>query len=100
MWDLCHSVAIALPDGRVLEEFEITHRAEGFGEFFSRIEKHRKEHGCGVAVAMEGYNGWARPLDSMVRQRGYRLYNINNLKLARFREIESTRAKVGDLSAQ
>jgi hypothetical protein len=23
----------------------------------------------------------------MVRQRGYRLYNINNLKLARFKEI-------------
>jgi len=46
-----------------------------------------------VAVAMEGFNGWTRPLDSMVRQRGYRLYNINNLKLARFREIESTRAR-------
>ena len=30
-----HSVAIGLPDGRVLEEFEITHRPEGFGEFFS-----------------------------------------------------------------
>ena len=36
---------------------------------------------------MEGYNGCARPLDSMVRQREYRLYNINNLKLARFKEI-------------
>jgi len=55
---------------------------------------------CSVAVAMEGFNGWTRPLDSMLRQRGYRLYNINNLKLARFREIESTRARVGDLSAQ
>jgi hypothetical protein len=36
---------------------------------------------------MEGYNGYARPLDGLVRQRGYRLYNINNLKLARFKEI-------------
>jgi len=36
---------------------------------------------------MEGYNGYARPLDSRVRQRGYRLYNMNNLKLARFKEI-------------
>ena len=42
---------------------------------------------------MEGFNGCARPLDSMVRQRGYRLYNINNLKLARFKEIFPGAAK-------
>jgi hypothetical protein len=80
-----HSVAIGWSDGQVLEEFEIAHRPEGFQEFFSRIEKHQKAKGCGVVVAMEGYNGYARPLDSLVRQHGYRLYNINNLKLARFK---------------
>jgi hypothetical protein len=37
-----HSVAIGLPDGQVLEEFEITHQPEGFQGFFSRIEKHQK----------------------------------------------------------
>ena len=58
-----HSVAIGLPDGEVLEEFEIAHRPEGFEEFFSRIEKHRKVRDCEVAVAMEGFNGCARPLD-------------------------------------
>ena len=36
---------------------------------------------------MEGYNGWARPLDQQIQQRGYRLLNVNNLKLARFKEI-------------
>jgi hypothetical protein len=34
-----HSVAIGLPSGEVLDEFEIAHRPEGFAEFFSRIEK-------------------------------------------------------------
>ena len=29
-----HSVAIGLPSGEVLEEFEIAHRPEGFEEFF------------------------------------------------------------------
>jgi hypothetical protein len=65
-----HSVAIGLSNGEMLEEFEIAHRPEGFGEFFSRIEKHQKERDCAVAVAMEGYNGYARPLDSLVRSRG------------------------------
>lgn len=36
---------------------------------------------------MEGYNGWTRPLDTLVRSHDYRLFNINNLKLARFKEI-------------
>ena len=50
-----HSVAIGLPSGEVLEEFEIAHRPEGFAEFFARIEKHQKVRGCEVAVAMEGF---------------------------------------------
>jgi transposase len=95
-----HSVAIGLPNGEVLEEFEISHRVEGFQEFFSRIEKHQRQRGCPVAVAMEGYNGWARPLDSLVRQRGYGLYNINNLKLARFKEIFPGAAKSDRIDAR
>jgi hypothetical protein len=93
-------VAIGLPNGEVLEEFEIAHRPEGFQEFFTRIEKHRKERDCGVAVAMEGYNGYARPLDSLVRSWGYRLYNINNLKLARFKEIFPGAAKKDRIDAR
>ena len=42
---------------------------------------------------MEGYNGWARPLDQQIQQRGYRLLNVNNLKLARFKEIFPAPAK-------
>jgi hypothetical protein len=38
--------------------------------------------------AMEGDNGYARPLDRLVGARRYRLHNIiNHLKLARFKEI-------------
>ena len=40
-----HSVAIGLPSGEVLEEFEIEHRLEGFQDFFSRIEKHNPQEG-------------------------------------------------------
>jgi transposase len=95
-----HSVAIGLASGEVLEEFEIEHRPEGFHEFFSRIEKHRKIKSSPVAVAMEGYNGYARPLDSLVRGRGYRLYNLNNLKFARFKEIFPGAAKSDRIDAR
>lgn len=95
-----HQVAIGLSSGEVLEEFEIAHRVEGFEDFFSRIERHRKGNSYRVAVAMEGFNGHARPLDSMVRRRGYRLYNINNLKLARFKEIFPGAAKSDRIDAR
>ena len=95
-----HSVAMGLSSGEVLEEFEIDHRLEGFQEFFTRIEVQRKKRNCAVAVAMEGYNGHARPLDSMVRQRGYRLYNLNNLKFARFKEIFPGAAKSDRIDAR
>ena len=48
---------------------------------------------------MEGYNGYARPLDSMARQRGYRLYNLNNLKFARLKEIFPGAAKSDRIDA-
>lgn len=82
-----HRVGIAGPDGAILEEFVIPHTAEGFQEFFEWIEQHRRELDLPVAVAMEGYNGYGRPLDRMIQEHGYRLQGVNNLKLARFREV-------------
>lgn len=89
----CHNVAIGLSDGSLLEEFEIPHTAEGFQEFFARIEACGRHYPVPIAVAMEGYNGHVRPLDSLVRARGWRLFNVNNLKLARFKEIFPAAAK-------
>jgi len=89
----CHRVAVGLSDGSLLEEFDTPHTAAGFEDFFSRIEGHAKRHPYPIAVAMEGYNGHVRPLDSLVRARGWRLFNVNNLKLARFKEIFPAAAK-------
>jgi transposase len=53
-----------------------------------------------VSIAMEGYNGWARPLDSLIMQKGYQLYNVNNVKLARFKEIFPAAAKTDKIDAR
>ena len=95
-----HNVAIGLSTGEFLEEFEILHNNEGFKDFFTHIEAHERKYACPVAVAMEGYNGYARPLDSMVLVRNYRLYNINNLKFARFKEIFPAAAKTDKIDAR
>ncbi|ACM21467.1 transposase, IS116/IS110/IS902 family [Geotalea daltonii FRC-32] len=95
-----HNVAIGLSNGEILEEFSIKHEPEGFRQFFACIEKHEKKHSLPVSVAMEGYNGYARPLDTLVRARDYRLFNINNLKLARFKEIFPGAAKTDEIDAR
>jgi len=85
----CHRHRVAVGDvgGELLEEFDVEHSVVGLADFFARIERLRLKLGWPVAVAMEGYNGWARPLDRQVLLRGWRLYNVNNLKLARYKEI-------------
>ena len=95
-----HRVGIAGSDGTILEEFDVPHNQEGFQDFFNRIERHRQALQLPVAVAMEGFNGYARPLDRLVQKRGYTLYNVNNLKLARFKQIFPGAAKTDRLDAR
>ena len=95
-----HTIAVGLSDGTVLDEFEIPHTKEGFADFFSRIEAHARSRALPVAVAMEGYNGHAQPLDALVRARDWRLFNVSNLKLARFKEIFPGAAKTDRLDAR
>ncbi|HEU67617.1 MAG TPA: IS110 family transposase, partial [Candidatus Acetothermia bacterium] len=49
-----HQVAIAGPDGHIVDEFAIPHAQEGFTEFLTRVEQRRRELNLPVAVAMEG----------------------------------------------
>jgi transposase len=95
-----HRVGIATPDGSIIEEFDISHTDAGFQDFFRRVEARRRKLALPVAVAMEGYNGYARPLDRLVQERGYRLYNVNNLKLARFKEVFPGAAKTDPIDTR
>ncbi|HET7313354.1 IS110 family transposase [Salinisphaera sp.] len=92
-----HQVAIGNAAGELVDEFRIDHQDAGFRQFFTRIERQGLRD---IRVAMEGYNGWARPLDQQVLARGWRLYNVNNLKLARYKEIFPAPAKTDAIDAR
>lgn len=91
-----HRVAVGDADGRILDQFDVHHTARGMDAFFERIEL--LPHGT-VAVAMEGYNGWARPLDQRILAHGWKLFNVNNLKLARYKEIFPAPAKSDNIDS-
>jgi transposase len=95
-----HRVGIADSDGQILEEFDIPHTTEGFDHFFQRVEHHREKLDLPVAVAMEGFNGYGRPLDRLIQQKGYRLFNVNNLKLARYKEVFPGAAKTDPIDTR
>lgn len=95
-----HSVAIGLSNGTLLDEFYVPHTSAGFQTFFHRIKINQDKYNLPVAVAMEGYNGHARPLDDYVLSHGYSLWNVNNHKLARFKEIFPGAAKTDSIDAK
>ena len=95
-----HHAAVGLSNGDYLGSFEFSHNKLGFGEFFAKIEHYKKHSDGEVCVAMEGYHGHARPLDRMIQMRDYRLFNINNVKLARFKEIFPGAAKTDPIDAR
>ena len=57
-----HRAGIADPRASILKEFDVSHTDAGFQDFFRRIEHHKQGVDLSVAVAMEGFNGYARPL--------------------------------------
>jgi transposase len=91
-----HRVAVGDANGNILDQFDVHHTARGMDAFFDRIEL--LPHGT-VAVAMEGYNGWARPLDQRILAHGWKLFNVNNLKLARYKEIFPAPAKSDNIDS-
>ena len=97
---LNHSVAIGDGNGKIIREFEISHTQKGFDEFFTIIAKESKQRDATASIAMEGYNGWARPLDGLILKQGYKLFNVNNVKLARFKEIFPGAAKTDAIDAR
>lgn len=95
-----HRVAIGWDGGEPVEEFDCAHTPDGLNDFFARIRKHEDAHHAEVCVAMEGYGGYARPLDSQILAQGWRLYAINNLKFVRFKEIFPAPAKTDAIDAR
>jgi transposase len=97
--DFCmrvHRVAVGDVGGQILDQFDVDHTACGMDAYFERIALLSSGP---VALAMEGYNGWARPLDQRILARGWTLFNVNNLKLARYKEIFPAPAKSDNIDS-
>ena len=91
----CHHHQIAISKNGIVKEFRIPHNKNGFDQLLTEL---RKQHGA-ILIGMEGNNGYARPLDQILLNLKYHVVNINNLKLARYKEVFQTPAKTDRLDA-
>lgn len=89
----CHRVAMGLSDGKLLEEFDVPHTSPGIENFFAKLASYEKQYQLPLSIAMEAYNGHARPIDQYALAKGYRVLNVNNNKLAQFKKIFPGAAK-------
>ena len=94
-----HYVAIGLASGERIHDIVLKHETKAIDKFFGRIEKIQQQYNLPVVFAMEGYNGHIRPIDKRILEKGYRLYSVNHLHLARYRELFPAPAKTDKLDA-
>ena len=82
-----HHIIVMNDEGKILYDQKIAHK---FSEFYQAIKEIReiekREKGI-ISFAIEGKNGYGAPFDRILIEEGFTLYNVDNLKLKRFRNI-------------
>jgi len=81
-----HHIIILDEEDNFLYNQKVSHKLDEFTKSikqFKRIEKKEKGE---ISFALEGKNGYSAPFDRILIDQGFTLYNVDNLKLKRFRE--------------
>ncbi len=82
-----HHVIIINDEEKILYDRKVAHK---FSEFRKAIEEFREieaREEMRISFAIEGKNGYGSPFDRILIERGFTLYNVDNLKLRKFRDV-------------
>jgi len=81
-----HHITILDEEDNVLYNQKIAHQLSEFAESIKLFKQIEKKEGGKLSFALEGKNGYSAPLDRILLDQGFTLYNVDNFKLKRFRE--------------
>jgi len=81
-----HHVTILDEEDNVLYNKKISHKINEFAESINLFKKIEKKEKGEISFALEGKNGYGAPFDQLLINQGFTLYNVDNLKLKRFRQ--------------
>jgi transposase len=81
-----HHIIILDEEDNFLYNQKVAHKLNEFTENIKLFKQIEKKEGGKISFALEGKNGYSNPLDRILLAQGFTLYNVDNLKLKRFRE--------------
>ena len=81
-----HHIIILDDKDNVLYNQKVAHKLNEFTENIKQFKKIEKKEKGEISFALEGKNGYSAPLDRILLDQGFTLYNVDNFKLKRFRE--------------
>ena len=82
-----HHIIIMDDTGKVLYDRKVSHRFSEFHEAIREFKGIEEQQQGEITFAIEGKNGYGAPFDRMLMENGFKLYNVDNLKLRRFRDV-------------
>ena len=82
-----HHVIIMDGNEKVLCDRKVAHKFREFREVIGEFRGIEEREQGKITFAIEGKNGYGAPFDRMLMESGFKLYNVDNLKLRRFREV-------------
>ena len=82
-----HHVIILDGNGKVQYDRKVAHSFREFRDVIGKFKEFEEKEQGKIAFAIEGKNGNGAPFDRMLLESGFKLYNVDNLKLKRFREV-------------
>lgn len=82
-----HHVIIMDDKEKILYDREVAHKFSGFHEAIEEFREIEAKEKMTIEFAMEGKNGYGAPFDRLLIGNGFRLYNVDNLKLKRFKDV-------------
>jgi len=82
-----HHVIIMDDSGKVLYDRKVAHRFSEFHEAIGELRGLEERELGKITFAIEGKNGYGAPFDRILIENGFKLYNVDNLKLRRFRDV-------------
>ena len=81
-----HHITILDEEDQILYDQKVSHKLNEFTESIKQFRKIERKQKGKLSFALEGKNGYSAPFDRILLDQGFTLYNIDNLKLKRFRE--------------
>ncbi|MBC8550232.1 MAG: IS110 family transposase [Candidatus Brocadiales bacterium] len=82
-----HHVIIMDDKEKILFDREIEQKYSDFNEAIEEFREIEAKEKLAIEFAMEGKNGYGTPFDRLLIENGFRLYNVDNLKLRRFKDV-------------